>query len=85
MKEPDPVLCRNVVRALEDNGVEFRRGASGGGNQLRQPYLQDYIRNNPLERYPEVEHIHFFGFYLGNYPELEKSKILSLCSILNNL
>lgn len=85
LKEPDPVLCRNVVRALEDNGVEFRRGTSGGGNQLRQPYLQDYIRNNPLERYPEVEHIHFFGFYLGNYPELEKSKILSLCSILNNL
>ena len=85
LKEPDPVLCRNVVRALEDNGVEFRRGTSGGGNQLRQPYLQEYIRNNPLERYPEVEHIHFFGFYLGNYPELEKSKILSLCSILNNL
>ena len=27
------------------NGIEFRRGNAGGGNQLRQPYLKKYTKN----------------------------------------
>jgi CDP-6-deoxy-D-xylo-4-hexulose-3-dehydrase len=38
-----------------------------------------------FEKYPAVNHIHFYGFYIGNYPGLEREKILRLCSILNNL
>jgi len=29
--------------------------------------------------------VHFFGFYIGNYPELDKGKIGELCAILNAL
>ena len=36
-------------------------------------------------KYPNVDHIHFYGFYIGNYPELDKEKIRELCSILNDL
>ena len=25
-------------------GIEFRRGNAGGGNQLRQPYLKSYTK-----------------------------------------
>jgi len=32
-----------------------------------------------------VEHIHHFGWYIGNYPDLEKEMILKLCKILNNV
>ena len=32
-----------------------------------------------------ANHIHFYGFYIGNYPELESEKILELCSTLNQL
>jgi CDP-6-deoxy-D-xylo-4-hexulose-3-dehydrase len=32
-----------------------------------------------------VEHVHFYGFYLGNYPGLERAKIAELCAILNEL
>jgi CDP-6-deoxy-D-xylo-4-hexulose-3-dehydrase len=64
--------------------VEFRRGTSGGGNQLRQPYLRK-ILGDEYRNYPLVEHIHFYGWYIGNYPGLEEEKILALCSILNGL
>jgi CDP-4-dehydro-6-deoxyglucose reductase, E1 len=85
LKCADPVLCDNVMQTLSQHGVEFRRGTSGGGNQLRQPYLKKIMGETEFEKYPAVNHIHFYGFYIGNYPGLEREKILRLCSILNNL
>jgi CDP-6-deoxy-D-xylo-4-hexulose-3-dehydrase len=85
LKHPDPVLCENVMEALRRHGVEFRRGTSGGGNQLRQPYLKRIVGEREFEKYPAVDHVHFYGFYIGNYPELEREKILQLCVILNDL
>ena len=70
---------------MRNHGVEFRRGTSGGGNQLRQPYLKKALGNFDLSKYPAVEHIHFYGFYIGNYPDLEHEKILGLCTVLNSL
>jgi CDP-6-deoxy-D-xylo-4-hexulose-3-dehydrase len=32
-----------------------------------------------------VDHIHFFGFYIGNYPDLEPEKIDLLTAMLNAL
>jgi CDP-6-deoxy-D-xylo-4-hexulose-3-dehydrase len=85
LKRPDPVLCANVMEALRQHGVEFRRGTSGGGNQLRQPYLKKIAGESEFEKYPAVNHVHLYGFYIGNYPELERENILKLCSILNQL
>ena len=85
LKRPDSVLSENVMQAFREHGVEFRRGLSGGGNQLRQPFLKAVIGEQELTEYPNVDHVHFYGFYIGNYPTLEKEKILRLCSILNGL
>ena len=85
LKRPDPALCQNVMCTLREHGVEFRRGSSGGGNQLRQPYLRKLFGETEFAKYPVVDHVHFYGFYIGNYPELEKEKISALCSILNQL
>jgi CDP-6-deoxy-D-xylo-4-hexulose-3-dehydrase len=85
LRRPDPVLCESVMRSLRQHGVEFRRGTSGGGNQLRQPYLKKVVGETEFRKYPSVDHVHFYGFYIGNYPDLEKSKILDLCSFLNAL
>jgi CDP-4-dehydro-6-deoxyglucose reductase, E1 len=85
LREPDPILCANVVRALREHGVECRRGTSGGGNQLRQPYLRRALGEPNLAAFPQVEHVHFYGFYIGNYPDLEPERIGWLTSILNNL
>ncbi|WP_454061321.1 DegT/DnrJ/EryC1/StrS family aminotransferase [Candidatus Nitrospira salsa] len=85
LKQPDESLRDRVEFVLRECGVEFRRGTSGGGNQLRQPYIRRRFPENEFLKFPYVEHVHFFGFYIGNYPELNKEKILSLCSILNEL
>ena len=68
-------------------GVEYRRGMAGGGNQLRQPYLQSLkeLDFGQPEDYPNTEHLHSYGFYLGNYPKLEADKITTLIQILNSL
>jgi CDP-6-deoxy-D-xylo-4-hexulose-3-dehydrase len=85
LKEPDPEFRKIVETALKEAGVEFRRGSSGGGNQLRQPYLKNFMPDKEYEKYPEVEHIHFFGYYIGNYPTLENQKVIELCNLLNSL
>ena len=70
---------------MKEAGIEFRRGNAGGGNQLRQPYLKKYLKKVNLKNYPNVEHVHFFGYYIGNYPSLKKTKILQVCKILNSI
>src|SRR3990170_3050082 len=74
LNEPETALRDRVEHTLRQHGVEFRRGLSGGGNQLRQPYLRR-IMGNEFELYPNVNHVHFFGWYIGNYPGLEEEKI----------
>jgi len=77
---------RNVFeKSLLKNKIEFRRGNAGGGNQLRQPYLQKFVGNVNLNNFKEVDHVHFFGYYIGNYPSLSKVKIKKICTILNSI
>lgn len=85
LRNPDATFRDRVVRALEEHGVEFRRGTSGGGNQLREPYLTKLLGDSEYRKYPNVDHIHFYGFYIGNYPSLERDKIIALCDLLNGL
>jgi CDP-6-deoxy-D-xylo-4-hexulose-3-dehydrase len=83
LREPDHVLCQNVMDALKQHKVEFRRGLSGGGNQVRQPYLRQVVGEHAWQKFPKVDHLHFHGFYIGNYPDLEPQKIEQLCELLN--
>jgi CDP-6-deoxy-D-xylo-4-hexulose-3-dehydrase len=86
LRNPNEILRDNVMFALKRDGVEFRRGTSGGGNQLRQPYLKEITRGIDMKKeFPRVDHIHFFGFYIGNYPALDPAKIGELCGLLNSL
>lgn len=85
LKEADQDLCGRVLGALKANGVECRRGTSGGGNQLRQPYLRRLLGPDEHKKYPRTDHVHFYGCYIGNYPTLKKEKILHLCDLLNGL
>jgi CDP-6-deoxy-D-xylo-4-hexulose-3-dehydrase len=84
LKEPNEAFCQLVMETLRAARVEFRRGTSGGGNQLRQPYLRKLL-GDEYQNYPAVNHVHFFGFYIGNYPDLAEDKILRLCRMLNEI
>ena len=44
------------------------------GNQLRQPYLKNILKKINLKNFSKVEHVHFYGYYIGNYPSLKKIK-----------
>jgi len=74
-------------RVLRKNKIEFRRGTAGGGNQLRQPYLKRITKVNALKikDFQNADIIHFYGYYIGNYPSLKKEKILKICNILNKI
>ncbi len=85
LREPDLALRDQIETVLSNSGVEFRRGSSGGGNQMRQPYLREHVCPGDWASYPEVEHIHFFGWYIGNYPDLEAPAITKLCELLNTV
>lgn len=85
LRQPNIELRDRVEKMLRACHVEFRRGTSGGGNQLRQPYLKDQLHRFKLSDFPQVDHIHFFGYYIGNYPDLESGKIDQLCRQLNSL
>jgi len=74
-----------LEKILSNNKIEFRRGNAGGGNQLRQPYLKKFLKGINLKKFKEVDHIHFFGYYIGNYPSLDEKKIKKICFILNSI
>jgi CDP-6-deoxy-D-xylo-4-hexulose-3-dehydrase len=84
LREPDAALWNRVETALRKHGVEFRRGLSGGGNQLRQPYLRRLFGEH-YKNFPVCNHVHFYGCYIGNYPSLESEKVANLCELLNAL
>ena len=86
-----PVILKNknfkqrnrLENIMKKKNIEFRRGNAGGGNQIRQPYLKKYVSNLNLKDFGNVEHVHNFGYYIGNFPDLKKNKILQICKILN--
>lgn len=80
------IYNRNKLeKILSNNNIEFRRGNAGGGNQLRQPYLKKILKKNNLKEFANVDHVHFFGYYIGNYPSLTLSKINKICTVLNDI
>ena len=74
-------------KTLKAKRIEFRRGMAGGGNQLRQPYVRDYFKNKKHEMkfFKNSEIVHFYSYYIGNFPSLTKKKIKLICKILNNV
>mgnify|MGYP001159560409 CR=1 FL=1 len=82
---PDEDFAQRLMKKMTDNGIEYRRGSSGGGNQIRQPYLRGIISKDHYLEFTETEHIHFYGFYIGNFPTMELNDIEQLCTILNSV
>jgi CDP-6-deoxy-D-xylo-4-hexulose-3-dehydrase len=84
LNQPDDVLVNRLMQKMRDEGIEFRRGSAGGGNQVRQPYLKGIVPDGHYRNFPETEHVHFYGFYIGNFPDLKDHEVDDLCRILNS-
>jgi CDP-6-deoxy-D-xylo-4-hexulose-3-dehydrase len=85
LRQPDNDLVSRLMKKMSDSGIEFRRGSAGGGNQIRQPYMKCIVPEGYHLEFPEVEHIHFYGFYIGNFPDLSDEEVDELCEILNSV
>lgn len=83
VKDDEYVL--KLMAKMKESRIEFRRGSAGGGNQLRQPYLKNLLKKDHHKDFSVTDHVHFYGFYLGNYPSLEKKEILEICKIINSV
>jgi CDP-6-deoxy-D-xylo-4-hexulose-3-dehydrase len=83
LREPDDAFVERLMTHMRNAGIEFRRGSAGGGNQIRQPYLKGIVPKDHHKDFPQVEHIHFYGFYIGNFPDLRDEEVDEICSILN--
>ena len=84
LKNPNADKFRKLCSNLSNNGIEFRIGSVGGGNQLRQPYLKKLFNLNYIQKFKNVEHMHFFSLYIGNYPSLKLSDIKYITKIINS-
>lgn len=77
---------QKVCLLLEDEGVEYRLGTAGGGNQARQPYLTEGRYTYRVEGVlANADHIHDYGLYIGNHTELNDGSIITLCDKLNKI
>lgn len=83
LKRADDGLAQRLMSTMHESGIEFRRGSAGGGNQLRQPYLKGVVPEGHYKQFPHTDHIHFYGFYIGNFPDLRDEEVDWLCSTLN--
>jgi len=84
-KAADFDFSNRLMARMREAGIEFRRGSAGGGNQLRQPYLRGRVPLNHHLAFPETEHVHFFGYYIGNFPELPVSDIEHITAVINSV
>ncbi|MGE0109743.1 MAG: DegT/DnrJ/EryC1/StrS family aminotransferase [Bdellovibrionales bacterium] len=82
-KEADFEAVEHLMKTMSDADIEFRRGSAGGGNQLRQPYVRNIVPKDSYKNYPVTDHIHFFGFYIGNFPCLTLEEVDDICNIVN--
>jgi CDP-6-deoxy-D-xylo-4-hexulose-3-dehydrase len=83
LKHPDDALVQRLMSTLRAAGIEFRRGSAGGGNQVRQPYLRGIVPKDHHLQFPKTDHVHFYGFYIGNFPDLRDSEVDEICDIVN--
>lgn len=84
LKEKDDALMARLMNILDDNSVEFRRGSAGGGSQLRQPYLQGIVEKDAWKEFPVTDHIHFYGMYIGNFPDLTLDEVDEIVAVVNS-
>ena len=51
--------------------------------KIKNNFFHTLFPNKYYESFTETEHIHFYGFYLGNFPSLPKNDIEEICKVIN--
>jgi len=83
LNDKDQDFVNRIMSRMTEEGIEFRRGSAGGGNQTRQPYLKNFVPDNYHLNFSNTEHIHFYGFYIGNFPSMQLDEVDYITKTLN--
>ena len=83
LNDKDQDFVNRIMSRMTEESIEFRRGSAGGGNQTRQPYLKNFVPDNYHLNFPNTEHIHFYGFYIGNFPSMQLDEVDYITKTLN--
>ena len=62
-----------LEKLMVKQGIEFRRGNAGGGNQLRQPYLKSYTKNK-IKKFSKCRPCTFLWLLYRKLPIFKKNK-----------
>ena len=75
LREPDVVLRDRIMTTLRSqrssSGAARRAAAISCGSHISATLVIGCVA-----AVSALDHVHFFGFYIGNYPTLEQDKIL---------
>ena len=52
---------------------------------IRQPYLREKFDLPAPDSMPNTDHVHHYGWYIGNYPELPSERIEWLGEVLKTI
>jgi CDP-6-deoxy-D-xylo-4-hexulose-3-dehydrase len=83
LNDKDQDFVNRIMSRMTEDGIEFRPGSARGGNQTRQPYLKNFVPDNYHLNFPNTEHIHFYGFYIGNFPSMQLDEVDYITKTLN--
>ena len=74
--------CWNVfVNLIEKYGIVPKTNMDDNFHSTNSEELKNFY--NDFTNYKNIEHIHNFSWYIGNYPGLEREKIYKLLEVLN--
>ena len=78
LRKPNEDAFKKICDILDSEGIEYRKGTAGGGNQARQPYLKKFI-HKIVGNLKTVNHVHDFGLYIGNHSDVNDEDIEKIC------
>ena len=84
LKNKNKKLFSKICFNLDKNQIEYRVGSAGGGNQWRQPDIRKFFKKNYFLNFLNTKHVHFYGMYIGNYPDLTIKDINHICKVINS-
>ena len=86
LRRPDHALMRPRHGRLEDAAASSSAAARpAAAIRCGSRILTRLLGPEAWKQFPRADHVHFFGVYIGNYPTLERDKILRLCDLLNGI
>ena len=73
LQRADLEFTDRLMQRMREEKIEFRRGVLG--RESTSAAVPARKTGGSLQNFPNVDHVHFHGFYIGNFPSLEPQMV----------